>query len=122
MNKNICTAVFNFTDRILPQAREWQTRPLHAVYPFVLMDCIYYKAREEGKILSRAACVVLRGTTEGYKDILSITVGVGWTGMFPWQAQGLLLVVWLAPYQAGFPPLNAVPLPGTLTIHGQVVF
>ena len=37
--------VSKITDRILPQAREWQTRPLHAVYPFVFMDCIHDKAR-----------------------------------------------------------------------------
>ena len=74
--------VSKITDRILPQAREWQTRPLHAVYPFVFMDCIHYKVREEGRILSRAACVVLGVTTEGYKDILSITVGVGETSKF----------------------------------------
>ena len=74
--------VSKITDRILPQAREWQTRPLHAVYPFVFMDCIHYKVREEGRILSRAAYVVLGVTTEGYKDILSITVGVGETSKF----------------------------------------
>ena len=74
--------VSKITDRILPQAREWQTRPLHAVYPFVFMDCIHYKVREEGRILSRAACVVLGVTTEGYRDILSITVGVGETSKF----------------------------------------
>ena len=74
--------VSKITDRILPQAREWQTRPLHAVYPFVFMDCIHYKVREEGRILSRAACVVLGVTTEGYKDILSITVGANETSKF----------------------------------------
>ena len=74
--------VSKITDRIIPQAREWQTRPLHAVYPFVFMDCIHYKVREEGRILSRAACVVLGVTTEGYKDILSITVGANETSKF----------------------------------------
>ena len=74
--------VSKITDRILPQAREWQTRPLHAVYPFVFMDCIHYKVREEGRILSRAACVVLGVAAEGYRDILSITVGANETGKF----------------------------------------
>ena len=54
---------------------EWQFRPLNPVYPFVFMDCIHYKVREDGRILSRAAYVVLGVTVEGYKDILSITVG-----------------------------------------------
>ena len=78
--------VSKITDKILPEIREWQSRPLNPVYPFVFMDCIHYKVREEGRILSRAAYVVLGVTTEGYKEILSITVGANesskfWMGM-----------------------------------------
>ena len=74
------------TDKILPQAREWQSRPLNLVYPFVFMDCIHYKVREDGRILSRAAYIVLGVTADGYKEILSITVGANesskfWLGM-----------------------------------------
>ncbi len=74
------------TDKILPQAREWQSRPLNPVYPFVFMDCIHYKVREDGRILSRAAYVVLVVTADGYKEILSITAGANesskfWLGM-----------------------------------------
>lgn len=73
------------TDKILPQAEEWQSRPLAPAYPFVFMDCIHYKVREDGRILSRAD-VVLGVTTEDYKEILSITVGANesskfWPGM-----------------------------------------
>ena len=74
------------TDKILPQAREWQSRPLNLVYPFVFMDCIHYKVREDGRILSRAAYIVLGVTADGYKEILSITAGANesskfWLGM-----------------------------------------
>lgn len=62
--------VSKITDKILPQVKEWQSRPLKPVYPFVFMDCIHYKVREDGRILSRAAYVVLGVTVEGYKDIL----------------------------------------------------
>ena len=68
--------------KILPQVKEWQSRPLNPVYPFVFMDCIHYKVREDGRILSRAAYVVLGVTVEGYKDILSITVGANETSKF----------------------------------------
>ena len=64
--------VSKITDRILPQVKEWQSRPLNAVYPFVFMDCIHYKVREDGRILSWAAYVVLGVTTDGYKEILSM--------------------------------------------------
>ena len=51
--------VSKITDKILPQVKEWQSRPLNPVYPFVFMDCIHYKVREDGRILSRAAYVFL---------------------------------------------------------------
>ena len=74
--------VSKITDKILPQVKEWQSRPLAPIYPFVFMDCIHYKVREDGRILSRAAYVVLGVTTEGYKEILSITVGANETSKF----------------------------------------
>ena len=46
------------------------------------MDCIHYKIREEGRILSRAVYIVLGVTMDGYKEILSITVGANETSKF----------------------------------------
>ena len=74
--------VSKITDRILPEVREWQSRPLNPVYPFVFMDCIHYKVREDGRILSRAAYIVLGITADGYKDILGITAGANETSKF----------------------------------------
>ena len=74
--------VSKITDKILPQVKEWQSRPLNPIYPFVFMDCIHYKVREDGRILNRAAYIVLGVTVEGYKDILSITVGANETSKF----------------------------------------
>ena len=78
--------VSKITDRILPEIKEWQSRPLEPIYPFVFMDAIHYKIREDGRILNRAAYVVLGVTLEGNKDILSITIGANesskfWLGM-----------------------------------------
>ena len=74
--------VSKITDKILPEIKEWQSRPLAALYPFVFMDCIHYKVREDGRILSRAAYIILGVTMDGYKDILSITVGANETSKF----------------------------------------
>ncbi len=74
--------VSKITDRILPEIKEWQSRPLNPAYPFVFMDCIHYKVKEDGRILSRAAYIVLGITADGYKDILSITVGANETSKF----------------------------------------
>ena len=62
--------VSKITDRILPLVKEWQSRPLSPIYPFVFMDCIHYKVREDGRVLSRAAYVVLGVTTEEFQGCL----------------------------------------------------
>ena len=41
--------VSKITDKILPEAKEWQSRPLNPVCPFVFMDCIHYRVREDGR-------------------------------------------------------------------------
>lgn len=78
--------VSKITDRIIPEIKEWQSRPLCPMYPFVFMDAIHYKIREDGRILNRAAYIVLGVTLDGSKDILSITIGANesskfWLGM-----------------------------------------
>lgn len=67
--------VSKITDKIIPKIKEWQNRPLEDVYPFIFMDAIHYKIREDGQIKSKAAYVVLGVTLEGKKDILGIWIG-----------------------------------------------
>ena len=67
--------VSKITDRIVLEIQEWQQRPLEVIYPFMFMDAIHYKIREDGHIKNRAAYVVLGVTLEGYKDILGIWIG-----------------------------------------------
>ncbi len=78
--------VSKITDKILPEIKAWQSRPLNPIYPFVFMDAIHYKVKEDGRIINRAAYVILGVTLEGTKDILSITIGANesskfWLGM-----------------------------------------
>jgi len=74
--------VSKITDRILPSIKEWQTRPLDSVYPFIFMDAIHYKVREDGRIVSKAAYIVLGVTVDGFKDILSVTIGANESSKF----------------------------------------
>ncbi len=67
--------VSKITERILPEIKEWQNRPLDALYPFVFMDAIHYKIREDNHVVNRAAYVVLGVNLEGNKDILGIWIG-----------------------------------------------
>lgn len=67
--------VSKITERIVPEIKEWQNRPLDPIYPFVFMDAVHYKIREDGHILNRAAYVVMGINLEGNKDILGIWIG-----------------------------------------------
>ena len=48
------TTVSRITDKILPEAREWQQRPLESVYAVVFMDAIHYYVRSEGQIVKKS--------------------------------------------------------------------
>ena len=60
------------TDRIWPEIEEWRSRPLDQVYPFVWLDALFYKVRQDGQIKSMAAYLVLGMNVEGEKDLLGI--------------------------------------------------
>ena len=67
--------VSKISEKILPEATAWQNRPLESVYPFVFMDAIHYKVKENHQYVTKAAYVVLGITMEGKKDILGIWIG-----------------------------------------------
>lgn len=67
--------VSKISEKIMPEVTAWQNRPLDAVYPFVFMDAIHYKVRENHQYVTKAAYVVLGINMDGRKDILGIWIG-----------------------------------------------
>ena len=67
--------VTKITEKIMPGVTAWQNRPLEAVYPFVFMDAIHYKVKEDHHYVTKAAYVVLGITMDGWKDILGVWIG-----------------------------------------------
>ena len=67
--------VSKISEKIMPEVTAWQNRPLDAVYPFVFMDAIHYKVKEDHRYITKAAYVVLGINLEGEKDILGIWIG-----------------------------------------------
>lgn len=74
--------VSQITNFVIESAKEWQNRPLDPIYPFVFMDAIHYKVRDDGKIKNKAAYVVLGVNIDGFKDILGIWIGENETSKF----------------------------------------
>lgn len=67
--------VSKISEKILPEVTSWQNRPLEAVYPFVFMDAIHYKVKENHQYITKAAYVVLGINLDGQKDIFGIWIG-----------------------------------------------
>ncbi len=67
--------VSKISEKIMPEVTAWQNRPLEPVYPFVFLDAIHYKVRENHQYVTKAAYVVLGINTDGAKDILGIWIG-----------------------------------------------
>lgn len=62
----------NITDRVIPLIQEWQQRGLDNVYCFVWFDAMFYKVREEGKVVTKALYNIIGVNNCGVKELLGI--------------------------------------------------
>ena len=74
--------ISRITDKVLPQIEEWRNRPLESVYPFVFLDAIHYKVREEGRVVTKAVYCVIGVNQEGYRDLLGLYIGAAESAKF----------------------------------------
>ena len=68
-------AISNVTDKLIPLLEEWKKRPLDAIYPFLYLDAIHYKVKEDGVYIAKAFYTVLGVNLEGKKEILGLYLG-----------------------------------------------
>jgi len=66
--------VSKITDKIMPEVREWQARPLDDIYTVAFFDGVWFKGRSDGKVVKKCVYSVLGVTVEGKKDILGIWI------------------------------------------------
>lgn len=62
------------TERVIPQVKEWQCRPLEPMYTIVWLDAMHYKVKDGGKVASRAVYNVLAVNKEGRKELIGMYV------------------------------------------------
>ena len=60
------------TDQLIPELKAWQSRPLEAIYPFIWLDAIHFKVKDEGRYVSKAVYTILGLNTEGKKELLGL--------------------------------------------------
>jgi transposase-like protein len=79
------TLTSKVTEAVTEQVRQWQSRPLEAIYPIVYRDCLVVKVKENQRVSHQAIYVALGVTLSGNKELL---------GMWLSQSEGAKF--WLA--------------------------
>jgi transposase-like protein len=79
-----------------PLVTNWNERDLSAQhFPFVLVDALVVKVREEGRVRAVSALVATGVNAQGYREVLGLQVGDSesertWQDFFPWlKGRGL---------------------------------
>lgn len=62
------------TDKIIPQVKEWQSRPLEELYTVVWLDAMHYKVKADYQVVSRAVYNILGINRHGRKELLGMYV------------------------------------------------
>ncbi len=57
-----------------PLVHSFKTRPLEKHYPFIMVDAIYLKARENGRVQSRGLLIAIGVNEEGQREVIGFHV------------------------------------------------
>ncbi len=69
---NVATGMISaVTDKLIPELKAWQQRPLDSHYPIVWLDAIHYKVKEDGGYISKAVYTLLGLDIHGKKKYLA---------------------------------------------------
>lgn len=68
------TLISSVTDAVVDDVKQWQSRPLDAVYPVVYLDCIHVKVRDAGAVRAKAVYLAIGINMEGEKEVLGLWI------------------------------------------------
>ena len=68
------TVLSQITDKIIPEIKAWQNRPLEEVYPIIWLDAIHFKVKEDGRVTHKALYNIMGINKTGHKEILGIYI------------------------------------------------
>lgn len=84
------STVSDLCKRLDPIVTAWNNRTLReSVYPFLIVDALVLKVREEGRVRSRGVMLAYGVNTEGYREVLGLMLGdseseASWSEFFSW--------------------------------------
>lgn len=67
--------ISKITDKILPEIKEWQNRPLKPLYALMFFDAIHYPVRTEGMVRQRAVYIAIGVDMDGERDVCGLWIG-----------------------------------------------
>jgi putative transposase len=79
------TFISNITEAVMDEVRQWQNRPLDAIYPIVYVDCLVVNVRENQRVIKKALYLALGVDMDGQKELLGM-----------WMAQNEGAKFWLS--------------------------
>ena len=68
------TLISTVTDGVMDEVKQWQSRPLDAVYPVIYLDCIHVKVRDAGSVRAKAIYLAIGINMVGHKEILGLWI------------------------------------------------
>ena len=68
------TTLSAITDKVIPEVKEWQSRPLEELYTIVWLDAMHYKVKEDHRMVSHAVYNILGIDRNGHKELLGMYV------------------------------------------------
>lgn len=70
------STVSDLCKQLDPIVQAWNHRPLHGTsYPFVSVDAMFVKVREDGRVRSRGVMIGYGVNIEGHREILGLMIG-----------------------------------------------
>lgn len=68
------TVLSQITDKIIPDIKAWQSRPLASMYCILWLDAMHYKVRSDSKVQHKALYNILGINKEGHKEVLGMYI------------------------------------------------
>jgi putative transposase len=66
--------ISSVTDAVVDEIKDWQNRPLEALYPVIIFDALRVKIRDEGVVKNKAVYLALGITQAGTKEVLGLWI------------------------------------------------
>jgi transposase-like protein len=58
------------TDKLVPMLNEWRSRPLESTYSVLFLDAMFFKVKQDNKVVTKVLYNIMGISQSGHKDIL----------------------------------------------------